>query len=169
MTDLKISTTNRYKLLILLGGKCRICKEDKPQHLEIDHIYDDGADERTKYGSSEKIWGYYLNDELLAYQRLQPLCKQCHSTKHMVRKTSNNDTTVSDAVINPTQLNLMKLTYEIIKQHEGTENPPIHEDVIIQSLIQTNMFTPDAAQQQIRRMLREASIYESKPEHYNTV
>jgi len=51
-----LEETNRVKLIKLLGGHCRICLEERIQFLEVDHIYNDGIEERSKYGSSEKIY-----------------------------------------------------------------------------------------------------------------
>ena len=97
--NLNLDTTNRFKLINILGGKCRICPEDRPEKLEIDHIYNDGENERTKYGSSEKIYGWY----------------------------------------------------------------------ILNKLVDSNEFTEEESRNYIRRMLREASIYESSPGRYNRV
>ena len=37
------------------------------------------------------------------------------------------------------------------------------------SLVKTEKFTDDEARNIVRKMARDASIYESKPGHYNTV
>ncbi|HIH45916.1 MAG TPA: hypothetical protein HA292_02370, partial [Candidatus Nitrosotenuis sp.] len=46
---------------------------------------------------------------------------------------------------------------------------PVEEKLFVKELIKTGKFTEEEGRNFIRRMLREASIYESKPGHYNRV
>jgi len=161
--DLNLNTTNRFKLITELGGKCRICLHEQIEHLEVDHIYNDGAEERAKYGTGEKIWGFYLNNIELAFRRLQPLCKECHSSKTWVRKDDDN------TYIN-TKLEVQRIFMEAIKKLEGEQRKPIHRDVLIAELgVDDNAEWQYKWNNVIRRMLREASIYESQPDCFNSV
>lgn len=224
MTDLNLPTTNRYQLLILLGGKCRICLEDNPAKIDLDHIYNDGDVERTKYGSNEKIWAYYLADKTLAFNRIQPLCKKCHIAKTkgfknlslmdgikayeklsdlMTQQVLNNDykfnktnliTQLTAQMYIPVKeaeylvdlyfsdhtsftlhhahneaVNKMRLFLDILKKFEGDNKKPVSHNILVQELIATGKYQESEAKNYIRRMLREASIYESMPEHYNAV
>jgi replicative DNA helicase Mcm len=46
---------------------------------------------------------------------------------------------------------------------------PVEEKTFVRELEKSDKFTQDEARNYVRRMLREASIYESKPGHYNRV
>jgi replicative DNA helicase Mcm len=46
---------------------------------------------------------------------------------------------------------------------------PVEEKIFVKELEKSDKFTEDEARNYIRRMLREASIYESRPGHYNRV
>ncbi|MFY9299920.1 MAG: restriction endonuclease [Candidatus Nitrosotenuis sp.] len=56
-----------------------------------------------------------------------------------------------------------------LKGLEGQQKTPVEEKLFIKELVKTGNFTEDEARNQIRKKLREASIYESKPGYYNTV
>lgn len=160
--ELPITETNRYKLVKLLGGCCRICLNDKPQDLELDHIYNDGEEERTKYGNSEKIWYFYLQNELLAFKRIQPLCKDCHHTKHNIINDESDD---------------YKYLYERAEQHQRFKEIILRitsiENGISEQNILSNVLLKDYTKEQIlnylRRFLREADIYECKPGYFKKV
>jgi len=161
-----LSPTNRYKLLKVLGGKCRICPIDEIKHLEIDHIYNDGAEERTKYGSTEKIYGWYLQHEDKAFRRLQPLCKEHHNEKH------HPIATIDFGVLQGKprrEMSQLEIFLNILQKLEGDKKIPIPKQKFIDHLLNTANFTIEEANQHIIKYLREASIYESKPEHYNRV
>jgi len=160
-----LSPTNRYKLLKVLGGTCRICPIDEVKHLEIDHIYNDGAEERTKYGSTEKIYGWYLEHENQAFRRLQPLCKEHHNEKH-------HPLTVDFGVLQGkprNEIRKIQIFLDVLKDMEGDTKFPVSIIPFITNLVLTGKFTNQEAKDYIKRMLREASIYESKPDHYNRV
>ena len=61
------------------------------------------------------------------------------------------------------------LFMKTIKQLEGNKKVPVKEDELVQELEKTGKFTGKKAKQYIKRFLREASIYESKPGYYNAV
>ena len=62
-----------------------------------------------------------------------------------------------------------RLFMDILKSLEGDNKVAVEERAFIQELEKTEKFTEEEARNYIRRMLREASIYESKPGHYNRV
>ena len=170
--DLDLPTTKRYDLIQLLGGKCRICPETNPARIEIDHIYNDGDIERTKYGSSEKIWDYYLRNENLAFKRLQPLCKSCHKAKTWSSSSSGDDEKIDLGILTGKpreEVSKMHLFMETLKKLETNEKLAVCEFDLIHALVMTEKFEEKEARNYLRRMLREASIYESKPGHYNRV
>lgn len=55
----------------------------------------------------------------------------------------------------------------IITQLEGDDKEPVSEDALIDALVSSGRFNEDEAKNFIQRMLRESSIYESRPKHYN--
>ena len=158
-----LSITNRFRLLKLLGGKCRMCPINNIKSLEIDHIFNDGADERTEYGSSEKIYGWYLEHQNQAFRRLQPLCKEHHEEKHHPR--------LGHDFLNKKQQNTLRieLLMDCLQALEGDNKTPVDEGLLVTYLAHTGQFTEEDAISYIRRMLREASIYESMPGCYNRV
>jgi len=58
---------------------------------------------------------------------------------------------------------------EILKSLEGEPQSPVLEQTFVDELVKSEKFNEEEARNYIRRMVREASIYESKPGHYNTV
>jgi replicative DNA helicase Mcm len=67
------------------------------------------------------------------------------------------------------EVSKMQLFMDILKGLEGDNKVSVEEKIFIQELEKSEKFTQDEARNYIRRMLREASIYESKPGHYNRV
>jgi len=57
----------------------------------------------------------------------------------------------------------------ILKTLEGEPKKPVEEKQLIEELVKTEKFTEDEARNIVRKMVRDAAIYESKPGHYNTV
>ena len=58
---------------------------------------------------------------------------------------------------------------EVLKSLEGEPKSPVLEQTFIDELVKSEKFNEVEAKNYIRRMVREASIYESKPGYYNTV
>jgi len=58
---------------------------------------------------------------------------------------------------------------EVLKSLEGEPKSPVLEQTFIDELVKSEKFNETEAKNYIRRMIREASIYESKPGYYNTV
>ena len=67
------------------------------------------------------------------------------------------------------EVSKMQLFMDVLKGLEGDNKVPVEEKTFIQELEKSEKFSQDDARNYIRRMLREASIYESKPGHYNRV
>ena len=67
------------------------------------------------------------------------------------------------------EVSKMNLFMNILKGLEGDNKIAVEESLLAKELEKTEKFTDEEARQFIRRMLREASIYESKPGHYNRV
>ena len=63
----------------------------------------------------------------------------------------------------------MQSFMEILQTLEGEPKKPVEESKLIEELVKTEKFTEEEARNIVRKMVREASIYESKPGHYNTV
>jgi replicative DNA helicase Mcm len=67
------------------------------------------------------------------------------------------------------EVSKMQLFMDVLKGLEGDNKVPVEERVFVKELEKSEKFTEEEARNYIRRMLREASIYESKPGHYNRV
>ncbi len=67
------------------------------------------------------------------------------------------------------EVSKMQLFMDILRGLEGDNKVPVEEKTFVKELEKSDKFTEDEARNYIRRMLREASIYESRPGHYNRV
>ena len=67
------------------------------------------------------------------------------------------------------EVSKMQLFMDVLKGLEGDNKVAVEEKAFVKELEKTEKFTEEEARNYIRRMLREASIYESKPGHYNRV
>ncbi|KAG0511871.1 MAG: DNA replication helicase protein MCM [Nitrosopumilales archaeon] len=67
------------------------------------------------------------------------------------------------------EISKMQLFMDVLKSLEGENKTAVEEKLFTQELMKTGKFTEEEARNYIRKMLREASIYESKPGHYNRV
>jgi DNA replicative helicase MCM subunit Mcm2 (Cdc46/Mcm family) len=67
------------------------------------------------------------------------------------------------------EVSKLQLFMDVLKSLEGDSKTAVEEKSFVKELVKTGKFTEEEARNFIRRMLREASIYESKPGHYNRV
>jgi len=67
------------------------------------------------------------------------------------------------------EVSKMQLFMDVLKSMEGDNKVAVEERAFVKELEKTEKFTEEEARNYVRRMLREASIYESKPGHYNRV
>jgi len=67
------------------------------------------------------------------------------------------------------EVSKLQLFMDVLKSLEGDNKTPVEEKLFVKELAKTTKFTEEEARSFLRRMLREASIYESKPGHYNRV
>ncbi len=67
------------------------------------------------------------------------------------------------------EVSKMQLFMDVLKSLEGDNKMAVEERLFIKELVKSSKFTEEEARNYLRRMLREASIYESKPGHYNRV
>ncbi len=67
------------------------------------------------------------------------------------------------------EVSKMQLFMDVLKSLEGDNKMAVEERLFIKELVKSGKFTEEEARNYLRRMLREASIYESKPGHYNRV
>ena len=77
----KIADNSRFRLISLLGNKCKNCGITDMRVLLLDHKFNDGRYDRNQFGESG-WFNKYLSDPLLADQRIQVLCQNCHFLKH---------------------------------------------------------------------------------------
>ena len=67
------------------------------------------------------------------------------------------------------EVSKMRLFMEVLKSLEGDNKSPVEEKELAKELEKTEKFSEEEAREFIKRMQREASIYESRPGHYNRV
>ncbi len=67
------------------------------------------------------------------------------------------------------EVSKMQLFMDVLKSLEGETKTAVEEKLFVKELEKTEKFTEEEARKFLQRMLREASIYESKPGHYNRV
>jgi len=67
------------------------------------------------------------------------------------------------------EVSKMQLFMDVLRSLEGEPKQPVEERLFVSELVKSGKFTEEEARNYIRRMLREASIYESKPGCYNRV
>ena len=67
------------------------------------------------------------------------------------------------------EVSKMQLFMDVLKSLEGDNKIAVEEKLFVTELVKSGKFTEEEARNYIRRMLREASIYESRPGHYNRV
>ena len=67
------------------------------------------------------------------------------------------------------EVSKMQLFMDVLKSLEGEHKTAVAEKLFVEELVKSGKFNEEESRNYIRRMLREASIYESKPGHYNRV
>jgi transposase-like protein len=75
----------RAEMIQAYGGKCSKCGINNPLLLDIDHIHNDGSEQRK-----QGMWGWRLYRWLRKYEypkdNFQLLCKNCNWLKEMERR-----------------------------------------------------------------------------------
>ena len=67
------------------------------------------------------------------------------------------------------EVSKLQMFMEILRTLEGEPKSSVPEQGFVDELVKSDKFSEEEARNYIRRMIRDASIYESKPGHYNTV
>jgi len=72
----------KSKILKIFGGRCECCGETIPEFLTVDHIHNDGYEERKKYWSTRGIYRniiktYEENPEK-TFKKYRMLCFNCN-------------------------------------------------------------------------------------------
>ena len=67
------------------------------------------------------------------------------------------------------EITKLQLFMDVLKSLEGEPKQSVEEKLFMTELVKTGKFTEEEARRYLRKMLNEASIYESKPGHYNRV
>lgn len=75
----------RVRVLKVLGGKCASCGDTVIEHLTLDHIHNNGAEERKRFKNSNSM---YLEVERrgIPKDQYQVLCWNCNTTKYIYGK-----------------------------------------------------------------------------------
>nr|AIF02084.1 replicative DNA helicase (mcm, cdc21) [uncultured marine thaumarchaeote KM3_153_F09] len=67
------------------------------------------------------------------------------------------------------EVSKLQMFMEVLRTLEGEPKSSVPEQEFVDELVKSDKFSEEEARNYIRRMIRDASIYESKPGHYNTV
>ena len=67
------------------------------------------------------------------------------------------------------EVSILQTFMEILRTLEGEPKSSVPEQEFVDELVKLEEFDEEKARNYIRRMIRDASMYESKPGHYNTV
>ncbi|RNJ74833.1 MAG: ATPase [Nitrosopumilus sp. D6] len=67
------------------------------------------------------------------------------------------------------EVSKMQLFMDVLRQLETDNKSPVAEKALVEELIKTEKFTEEEAHKYIQRMIKESTIYESRPSHYNRV
>jgi len=67
------------------------------------------------------------------------------------------------------EVSKLQMFMEVLRTLEGEPKSSVPEQDFVDELVKPDKFSEEEARNYIRRMIRDASIYESKPGHYNTV
>ena len=78
----------RAEMVIAYGGTCSHCAEADPAVLVLDHIHNDGAEERRQ-GKWGDPFFKKLKQDGWPKGRLQLLCHNCNARKEMRRRRNN--------------------------------------------------------------------------------
>ena len=94
---LGLDKDNLKRVIVIqaLGGKCIECGYDEDiRALQLDHIHNDGKEDRKRLGS--RVCRYYVNNIEEAKQNLQVYCANCHAIKTYITEgwTSKNRITL---------------------------------------------------------------------------
>jgi 5-methylcytosine-specific restriction endonuclease McrA len=85
----ELSKDNMKRVIVIqaLGGCCKTCGyTDDIRALQLDHINDDGYEDRRGKGKIGKIYRYYVNKLDEAKDILQVLCANCHAIKTSISR-----------------------------------------------------------------------------------
>lgn len=74
----------RQEMLIAYGTRCACCGETEPMFLTLDHIFNDGAEERGRLGNRRSVSTKFyrmIRDSGWPKDRYQLLCYNCNCAK----------------------------------------------------------------------------------------
>lgn len=70
----------KAEMIVAYGGRCACCGQDEPAFLQLDHVYNDGADERRKFRHLTQFFAD-LKSRGWPTDRYQLLCANCNFGK----------------------------------------------------------------------------------------
>jgi hypothetical protein len=87
----KYNLINKKKVLDHYGNQCSICSEGRVERLTIDHINNDGVEQRKKLkcGTGAMMYRWLINKNYPDDLGLQVLCYNCNCSKISIIKEDN--------------------------------------------------------------------------------
>lgn len=86
--ELKRKRELKIQIITLLGGKCVHCGFSDIRALQIDHVYDNGSQERKKFRSYSSYYKNILKKIKSGSKDYQCLCANCNVIKEWERRRS---------------------------------------------------------------------------------
>lgn len=77
--------------------------------------------------------------------------------------------TIHDKKERAAQISRLALFMDVLKHLEGKERRPVTATLLYKEVVKTGQFTKQEAKEYLKKLQREAAIYESKPGYYNRV
>lgn len=79
----KYAKLQRAEMITAYGGVCRCCGENEPTFLALDHVFDDGAEDRRNNTRGGNAFIAKLKKQGWPQDRFQLLCHNCNFAKRM--------------------------------------------------------------------------------------
>lgn len=138
--------------------------------------------EKDKVSASKSILSNFvlktdLKSEINSRDELPLEIKDLKSEIRRLRedvREKNQSPQLADFIYNeynpsPKEFMMMQLFMDVLKSLEGERFKPVSREILIEELVKTEKFSHFTASKYIKKNMINASIYESKPRHYNHI
>lgn len=100
---------------------------------------------------------------------IRQLNEQIHNQKHLVLEDYYEPVIAGNDTRTSSEVRKMQLFVNILRDLEGKNRNPVPQEKLFSRLNRDGGLSVNESIVLTRKMLREASVYESKPSHYNLV
>ena len=162
MKEARIWTESKKQLGI------QIKEAEKDEELASKSILTDFTfplDTEKKF-SPDKELIFQMKDMQGEIRRLR---SELHESSQKRLSDYDDSITMGEMLITQSRVSKLQSFMDILKKLEGRNKKAVPEDLLLKKLMNTGNFGLNEAKDTLRQLLREASVYESKPGHYNRV